>query len=70
VDAGLWAPLPGVAEVFKPLLEQDKGQHTLAVIGVQEALKRLDESVKKKQVAPAKKALKDLMAFVDVLEKP
>jgi hypothetical protein len=70
VDAGQWAPLPGVADVFKPLLEQDKGQHTLAVIGVQDALKRLDEGVKKKQAVAAKKALKDLMALVDVLEKP
>lgn len=70
VDAGQWAPLPDVAGAFKPLLDQDKGQHTLAAIGVQEALKRFQEGAQKKQAAGAKKALKDLMAFVDVLEKP
>jgi len=70
VDAGQWAPLPGVADVFRTLVEQDNGQHTLAVIGVQDALKRLQESVQKRQAVGAKKALRDLMSFVDVLEKP
>jgi hypothetical protein len=70
VDAGQWAPLPDVAGVFKPLLDQDQGQHTMAAIGIQDALKRFQDGTQKKQVAIAKKALKDLMIFVDVLEKP
>lgn len=69
VDAGQWN-LPGVAEAFKPVLDQDNGQHTLAVIGVQGALKRLQESQQKHQAAGAKKALKELLGFVDAFEKP
>jgi hypothetical protein len=70
VDAGQWAPFPNVAEGFRPLTEQDKGQHTLVVIQVQDALKRLDESRQKRQAAGAKKALKELLNLVDMFEKP
>ena len=70
VDGGQVERLPGVVEAFKPLMDQDKGQHTLAMISVQEALKRLQESQQKRHAAGAKKALKDLLDLVDVLEKP
>jgi hypothetical protein len=70
VDAGQLERLPGVAAAFQPLIDQDKGRHALAVVGVQEALKRLQDSQQKRQPAKAKKALKELLAFVDVLEKP
>ena len=70
VDAGQVERLPGVAAAFKPLIEQDKGQHTLAVLGVQEALKRLQDSQQKRQAAGAKQALKDLLELVDVFEQP
>lgn len=70
VDAGLWERLPRVAEAFQPLIGQDKGQHTLAVAGVQDALKRLQASQQKRHAASAKKAVKDLLDLVDVLEKP
>ncbi len=70
VDAGLWTQLPRVAEAFKPVLDQDKGQHALAVIHAREALKRLEENQQKRQAAGAKKALKELLALVDVFEKP
>lgn len=70
VDAGQWNQLPRVAETFKPLIDQDKGQHPLAVAGIQEALKRLQDSQQKRRAAGAKKALKDLLGFVDMLEKP
>ncbi len=69
-DAGQWEPFPNVATGFKPLISQDNGQHTLAFIQVQDALKRLEESHQKHQVASAKKALKELLSLVDVLEKP
>jgi len=70
VDAGQWTRLPSVAEALKPVLDGDEGRHTVAVIAAQDALKRFQESQKKKQAAPAKKALKDLLGFVDALEKP
>ncbi len=70
VDAGQWASLPGVAGVFQPLLDQDKGQHALAVLGIQDALKRLQDSQQERQAVSAKKALKNLLDFIDVLEKP
>ena len=70
VAAGQFEHLPGVAAAFKPLIDQDKGQHALAVIGVQEALKRLQDSQQKRHAAGAKKALKDLLELVDVFEKP
>lgn len=70
VDAGQMERLPGVAEAFKPLIDQDKGQHTLAVVQVQEALRRLQESQQKRNAAGAKKALKELLDLVDVIEKP
>jgi hypothetical protein len=70
VDAGQLERLPGVAAAFQPLIDQDKGRHALAIVGVQETLKRLQDSQQKRQPAKAKKALKELLAFVDVLEKP
>lgn len=70
VDAGQWNQLPRVAEAFKPLIDQDKGQHPLVVAGIQEALKRFQANQQKHQAAGAKKALKDLLGFVDMLEKP
>ena len=70
VDAGQWAPFPDVAGGFKPLIDQDNGQHTLALINVQDALKRLEEGRQKRQGPAVKKALKDLLNLVDVLEKP
>jgi hypothetical protein len=70
VDAGLWEPFPGVAETFKPLLDQDNGAHPVAVIGIQDALKRLAESRAKRQAPAAKKALKDLASLAEVLAQP
>ncbi len=70
VDAGQWEPFPNVAAGFRPLTDQDNGQHTLALIQVQDALKRLDENHKKHQGPGVKKALKELLNLVDVLEKP
>ena len=70
VDAGLWLQVPKVAEAFKPVLDQDKGRHPLAVASAGEALQRFQAAVTKKQASAAKKALKDLLALVDVLEKP
>ncbi len=70
VDSGQWEPFPHVAEGFRPLMDQDNGQHTLVLIHVQDALKRLEESHKKRQAVGAKKALKELLNLVDVLEKP
>ena len=70
VDAGDWDRLPRLAEAFQPLLDQDKGQHPRAVIGVQGALKRFQGSQQKRHMAGAKKALKDLLDLVDVFEKP
>ena len=69
VDAGQWEPFPNVADGFKPLIAQDNGRHTVAVLSVQDALKRLQESQTKRQTLPAKKALKDLLGLVDVLRK-
>jgi molecular chaperone GrpE (heat shock protein) len=59
-----------VAGAFQPVIDGDQGRHTLATVGVQEALKRLQESQKKNQASGVKKALKDLLNLVDVLEKP
>ena len=70
VDAGQWEPFPNVATGFKPLIDQDSGQHTLALINVQDALKRLEESRQKRRGAGVKKALKELLNLLDVLEKP
>ena len=70
VDAGLWQQIPRVAEAFKPVLDQDKGRHPLAVASAGEALQRFQTAVTKKQAPTAKKALKELLALVDVLEKP
>lgn len=70
VDAGQWAPFPNVAAGFKPLIDQDNGQHTLIVLKVQDALKRLDESHQKHQAVGTKKALKELLNLVDLLGKP
>jgi len=70
VDAGQWAQLPRVVEAFQTVLDQDKGQHALAVVSTQAALKRLGESGQKRQAVAAKKALKELMTLVDVFEKP
>jgi hypothetical protein len=70
VDAGQWAPFPNVAQGFKPVIDQDNGQHTLAVIKVQDALKRLEENREKHQGPAVKKALKELLNLLDVLEKP
>ena len=70
VDAGQWAPFPNVEQGFKTLLEQDGGQHTLAGVSAQEALKRLQAGRKKHQAADTKKALKELLSFVDLFEKP
>jgi hypothetical protein len=69
VDAGQWGPFPNVAAGFKPLIDQDNGQHTMALINVQDALKRLDASRLKHQGPGVKKALKELLNLVDVLEK-
>jgi hypothetical protein len=70
VDAGQWAPFPNVGDGFRPFLEQDKGQHTLVVVQVQDALKRLNESRQKKNAPGTKKALKELLNLVDQFEKP
>ena len=70
VDAGQWQQLPRVVETFRALIDQDKGKHTLAVSGVLGALKRLQESQQKRYSVGAKKALKDLLDFVDMFEKP
>ena len=70
VDAGLWQQIPRVAEAFKPVLDQDKGRHALAVASANEALQRFQTAITKKQAPAAKKALKDLLALVDVFEKP
>lgn len=69
VEAGQLSPLPGVAEAFKAVSDGDKGQHTLILLSVQDALKRLQEGQQKKQAAAVKKALKDLQKLVGVLEK-
>ncbi|HJV49175.1 MAG TPA: hypothetical protein VJ549_07880 [Geothrix sp.] len=69
VDATMWAPMPNVDMAFKPLIEQDNGAHALAIVGVQDALKRFQESAAKHQAAPAKKALKELMNLAQVLAK-
>jgi hypothetical protein len=69
-DSGQWEPFPNVAAGFKPLIDQDGGQHTLAVINGQDSLKRLEESHRKHQAVGAKKALKELLKLVDVLGKP
>jgi hypothetical protein len=70
IDAGQWGPFPNVAAGFQPLIDQDNGQHTMALINVQDALKRLEESRQKHQSAGIKKALKDLLNLVDVIGKP
>jgi hypothetical protein len=70
VDAGQLERLPGVAEGFKPLLDQDKGKHARAAMAVPEALKLLEESQQKRHAAGAKKALKQLLDLVDAFEKP
>jgi hypothetical protein len=70
VEAGQWASMPNVAEGFKPLIEQDQGAHTVAVIQIQGALKRYGLSSQKRQAVEAKKALKELLSLLDVLEKP
>jgi len=70
VDAGQLDRLPGVEAAFKPLIDKDQGQHTVAVVAVQDALKRLQASQQKRQAAGMKKALRDLLDLVDVLEKP
>jgi hypothetical protein len=70
VDAKQWEPFPNVAAGFKPLIDQDNGQHTLTLIKVKEALKQLDESHKKHQGAEVKKLLKELLNLADLLEKP
>ena len=70
VDAAQWEPMPRVGEALKLAVDQDQGRHTLAAIGAQDALKRFEESRKKKQAVPTKKALKDLLGFFDVLAKP
>lgn len=70
VDSGQLKTLPAVAGAFQPVIDGDQGRHTLATVGVQEALKRLQESQKKNQAGGVKKALKDLLNLVDVLEKP
>jgi len=70
VDSGQLNPLPSVAGAFQSVIDGDKGSHTLAVMSVQEALKRLQENQQKQQGGGAKKALKDLLKLVDVLEKP
>lgn len=70
VDAGQLDQLPDMAQAFRPLLDQDQGRHPRAVIGVQAALKRLQESQQKSRPAAAKKALQELLDLVDVFEKP
>jgi len=70
VDSGQFKSLPAVAGAFQPVIDGDQGQHTLAVMGVQEALKRFQESQKKNQAAGVKKALQDLLKLVDVFKKP
>lgn len=70
VDSGQLNPLPAVAEAFKPVIDGDQGHHALAVMALQDALKRFQESRQKNQAAGVKKALKDLLKLVDVLEKP
>jgi hypothetical protein len=69
VDSGHWDPFPGVGEAFRPIMEKDNGAHAMVVIGIQGTLKRLQESRQKHQAAATKKALKELVSFVDVLGK-
>jgi len=69
VDGALWEPMPRVEVAFKPLIEQDNGQHALAVVSIQEAIKRFQESTKKRKAVEAKKALKELLNLSAVLEK-
>jgi hypothetical protein len=70
VDAGQWEPFPNVAAGFRPLFDQDNGQHPLALMKVQDTLKRLDESHKKHQGTEVKRALKELLNLLGVLEQP
>ncbi len=70
VDAGQLEPLPSVATAFKPLVDDDQGRHTLAVLAVQEALGRLHEGQQKKQALGMKKALKDLVRLAEAFAKP
>jgi hypothetical protein len=70
VDGGQWEPMPNVDQAFQPVLSQDNGQHTVAVLSVQEALTRFEQSRRKHQAEGAKKALKDLLGLTGVFEKP
>lgn len=70
VDGGQWEPFPGVAEALRPVIEQDNGAHALAVMSLQDGLKRLQESRQKRQATAAKKALRDLLAATEVIAKP
>lgn len=70
VDAGQLEPLPSVAAAFKPLVDEDQGRHTLAVLAVQEALGRLHDGQQKKQASGVKKALKDLVRLAEAFAKP
>lgn len=69
VDGGQWEPFPNVAEALKPVLDQDNGAHTVAVVGAQDGLKRLQASRQQRQTVGAKQALKDLLACVEVIGK-
>lgn len=69
VDDGKWDRQPGLEAAFQTIIDQDKGQHAGAVVGVSDALKRFEESRQKHRAAEAKKALKDLLDLVDLLEK-
>ena len=70
IDAGLWNQMPRVVEDFTAALAKEGDRHTMAVASAREALQRFQAAAKKKQTAPAKTALKDLLELVGVLEKP
>jgi len=70
VDSGHWEPFPNVAAAVHALVDQDKGEHTLVVLKMQESLKALEASQPKHQAAATKKALSELMNQVSLFEKP
>lgn len=60
-DAGQWEPQPRLGEIYKPVLDEARGRNPLGAIGVEEALKRVQEVWGKRQAPAAKKALKALL---------
>lgn len=69
IDAGYWNQVPPVGELFRAILRREQGRRPLVEAAAEEALKRLEPALKKQQAGPAKKALKDLLAQVEALQK-